>query len=170
MKLLLPESEECIALPSEEQEPVSSQDLPRRDQRALIFFLLYAQDAFDYEVSLESVADNFSRGFGYIISPGQFVFTHASAVIKLRDELDEELRPLLAHWRLERLSTCTRLIMRLGLWELKHTDIDRSVIINEAVELAKCFAESDAYRFVNGVLDEWVKKTSPATETPAENP
>jgi N utilization substance protein B len=164
MKLLLNESEECITFPTEDQSPIDSQNLPRRDQRSLIFFLLYALDAFDYQTSLESAADNFSRGFGYIISPNHFIFNHAAQVTHLRNELDEELRPLLAHWRLERLSTCTRLIMRLGLWELKYTQTDPSVIINEAVELAKCFAETDAYRFVNGVLDEWAKKTAPTSE------
>ena len=167
MKLLLNESDKCVNLSLEELEPeklTSSEELPRRDQRALIFHLLYAMDAFDYQTSLESIVDNFARGFYYILPASGFVVKSSANVIAARDELDNDLRPLLAHWRLERLSTCTRLIMRLGLWELKYTDIDPSVIINEAVELAKCFAEADSYRFVNGVLDEWVKRLSMSEE------
>jgi N utilization substance protein B len=38
------------------------------------------------------------------------------------------------------------------------TDTSPTIIINEAVELAKCFAEKDAYKFVNGILDEALKK------------
>lgn len=168
---ILPQDTECVDFSfdqHEQQEPISSEQLPRRDQRALVFHLLYAMDAFDYETSLASIADNFSRGFLYILPLDGFVYQHAKGVIEARDELDQDLRPLLAHWRLERLSTCTRLIMRLGIWELKYTDTDPSVIINEAVELAKCFAEIDAYRFVNGVLDEWVKRTKDNKESSSE--
>jgi N utilization substance protein B len=43
------------------------------------------------------------------------------------------------------------------LWELKKGDPAASIVINEAIELAKCFAEKDAYKFINGVLDESVK-------------
>jgi transcription antitermination protein NusB len=141
------------------QQSISSQELPRRDQRALIFHLLYALDAFDYQVSIETIVDNFSSGFGYLIPADGFVFQSTTRIIEARDELDNQLRPLLAHWRLERISTCTKLIMRLGLWELSTTETDPSIVINEAVELAKCFAETDAYRFVNGILDEWVKQS-----------
>ena len=41
------------------------------------------------------------------------------------------------------------------------------VAINEAIELAKCFAEKDAYKFVNGILDEAVKKMGREEEIPA---
>jgi N utilization substance protein B len=41
---------------------------------------------------------------------------------------------------------------------LKSTDLDVPVVINEALELAKIFAEKDGYKFVNGVLDEWAKR------------
>ena len=52
-----------------------------------------------------------------------------------------------------------KLILRLALWELLHTDTDPVVIINEAVELAQCFAEQDAYKFINGVLDSYRKSS-----------
>jgi len=65
---------------------------------------------------------------------------------------------LLDKWRLERIGVCTHIILWIGLWELMHTDTDSKIIINEAIELAKCFAEKDAYRFVNGILDQAVKK------------
>ena len=132
--------------------------LSLRDARTLIFHLLYAMDSFDYQVSLESIADNFGRGFGFTITREDVIFTHAAAIINNRDLLDATIKPLLDNWRFERLGVCTRLIIRLGLWEFMNTDTDRIIIINEAVELAKCFAELDAYKFVNGVLDEWVKR------------
>ena len=32
-------------------------------------------------------------------------------------------------------------------------DIPKSVIIDEAVEIAKIFGDKDSYKFVNGILD-----------------
>jgi N utilization substance protein B len=59
------------------------------------------------------------------------------------------------------LGFSTRIILRIAMWEFNYSDMPPSIIINEAIELAKCFAEHDAYKFINGVLDEWVKKNKP---------
>ncbi len=139
-------------------------ELSLRDQRALVFHVLYAADSFDYNQSLESIVDNMGKGFGFDIPVSSAVFTTASQVVTLRSELDVEIKPLLEHWRFDRLGVSTRLILRLGMWELLYTKIDTTVIINEAVELAKCFAEDDAYKFVNGILDEWVKRQAKKPE------
>lgn len=140
------------------------QNLTHRDQRSLVFHLLYAVDAFDYENSLESVADNFSRGFDVVIPKDSYVFKQAQSIIDDRDKLDKVIQPLLANWRFERLGTATRLIIRFGAWEILHTKTDPVIVINEAVELAKCFAEKDAYKFINGVLDELIKKINSEKE------
>lgn len=135
--------------------------LSRRDQRALVLHLLYAMDSFDYEVSLESIAENFGKGFNYIIDPQERVFTHAAAIIAARESLDDVVKPLLANWRFDRLGCCTRIILRMSIWELIYVDAPPLVVINEAIELAKCFSELDAHKFINGVLDEWVKRNKP---------
>ena len=80
------------------------------------------------------------------------------AILDQRDELDVELIPFLKKWRLDRLGTCTRLILWMGMWELKDTKTPATIVINEAVELAKSFSEKDAHRFVNGILDQYAKK------------
>lgn len=149
------------------QQEGSGKSLSRHDQRAMVFHLLYAMDAFEYQVSLESIADNLSRGFGYSLELNGDVFQQAEKIVNDRDELDEEIKPLLDNWKFERLGVCTRLILRLALWELKYTKIDHSVVIDEAIELAKSFAETDAYKFINGVLDEWVKRNKPEAVAPA---
>ncbi|HML19849.1 MAG TPA: transcription antitermination factor NusB, partial [Candidatus Dependentiae bacterium] len=64
-------------------------------------------------------------------------------------------------WRFDRLGVCTKLILRLAVWELLHADEPHNIIINEAIELAKCFSEDDAYKFINGILDEAVKVIRP---------
>jgi len=65
--------------------------------------------------------------------------------------------PLIAeeaeHWRLSRMAVIDRLILRLAVYELLHTDTPRAVVINEAIELAKKFSTEDSAKFINGVLD-----------------
>ena len=153
----------------QEYEHINSSSLTQRQQRSLVFHLLYAVDAFEYEVTLTSVAENLSRGFGYIIAPEDQVFTFAHAVIEKREELDAEIQPLLAKWRFERIGVATRLILRYAIWELKYREEEHNVIINEAVELAKCFAELEAYKFINGILDRWVKEHHALDEHDADD-
>jgi len=134
-------------------------DLSRREVRSLIFHLLYAMEGFDYQTELESIVDNFNRGFELNIPVDSEVFRVACKVIAHREKLDEVIIPLLANWRFERVGVCTKLILRLAIWELQNTDTPPTIVINEAIELAKCFAEKDAYKFINGILDKLVKGT-----------
>ena len=150
-------SSEEITLPNVEQTIPSYNDLSRRDVRSLIFHLLYAADAFDYQQSLRSLVDNFNYGFDTAIPFDSELVTVTEAIIHNRQELEEIYVPFLSNWRVERVSVCTKLILLFGIWELKHTETDPRIIINEAIELAKCFAEEDAYRFVNGILDSIAK-------------
>ncbi|MBN1549175.1 transcription antitermination factor NusB [Candidatus Babeliales bacterium] len=129
-----------------------------RLNRSLIFHILYAAEENSYEVSLESIADMLNRGFDTDIDLAGPEMNVTHAIVEQRNELDMRLVPLLANWKIERIGVCTKLILRLALWELLNTDNAPSLVINEAIELAKCFAEVDAYKFVNGVLDEALKK------------
>ncbi|PKN03821.1 transcription antitermination factor NusB [Candidatus Dependentiae bacterium HGW-Dependentiae-1] len=152
-----------VVEPSAETAVDQEQDLDpvltgKRQERALIFHLLYAVEGFEYQESLEAIVDNFNRGFEQSISVDSDAFRIAYAVIQERDTLDKAIEPFLANWRFERLSVCTKLILRLAFWELLNTENPPAIVLNEAIELTKCFAESDAYRFVNGVLDSFVKR------------
>ncbi len=137
---------------------IAYNDLSRRDVRALIFYLLYATESFDYQESLHAIVDNFNRGFDLDIPFESEVVHVAQSVIDKRDQLDEKYKPLLANWRFDRIGVSTKLILRFATWELEHTDMDPRIVINEAVELAKEFAEKDSYKFVNGVLDRMISK------------
>jgi len=132
-------------------------DLSRRDVRALLFHILYIAECYDYAMSIPAIVDNINRGFEFDLPLDSDVVKMAAGIIEQRDALDQKYKPFLAHWRLERLSIVTRLILRYAVWELENSDFDPSIIINEAVELAKCFAEDDAYKFINGILDEVYK-------------
>jgi len=146
-------SPEEINQQENEQTPISYDDLSRRDVRSLVFHFLYAADAFNYEESVESIIDSFNRGFDLSVPLDSELANTVKSIIDNRQDLEKTYEPYLANWRSERISVCTKLILLFAIWELKNTETDARIIINEAVELAKCFAEQDAYRFVNGILD-----------------
>ena len=145
------------------QEPVEKKDetvveQSRRDARSLVFHLLYMMEEWNYDILLSDLIDNTNKGFDVSIDQESDIAAMAAIIIEKREELDDTIRPLLANWRLERLGVCTRLILRMAAWELKNTELAPQIVINEAIELAKCFAEKDAYKFINGVLDEMMKR------------
>ena len=70
------------------------------------------------------------------------------------ERLDEAVAAALTNWRFDRVAGIDRNIMRLAAYELMHEkETPASVIIDEAVEMAKRFGEADSPPFVNGVLD-----------------
>lgn len=130
--------------------------LSQREIRSLVFNLLYAMESFDYNTSLDSIVDSFNRGFDFDIPLTSEATAMARGAIENREALDNVYKPLLTNWRFERVSVSAKLILRLAIWEIQTKDIDPRIIINEAIELAKDFAEEDAYRFINGILDRVV--------------
>ena len=80
-------------------------------------------------------------------------------VINHLDEIDAEIGKLAKNWRLDRMASVDRNILRLGTYELMYCpDIPPQVAINEAIELAKRFGTEDSASFVNGILDALMKK------------
>lgn len=74
------------------------------------------------------------------------------------DTVDAELQRALDNWRLERLSTIDRAVLRIGAVELLHfDDVPPKVSIQEAIRLAEAYGGPDSPRFVNGVLDALFK-------------
>jgi N utilization substance protein B len=68
--------------------------------------------------------------------------------------IDEAITSASTNWRFERIAAVDRNILRIGTFELmKEPKTPASVIIDEAVEMAKRFGEADSPAFVNGVLD-----------------
>ena len=70
------------------------------------------------------------------------------------DEIDRSIRRQLENWDLGRVSYVDRAILRFSTYSLFYQDdVPDTVIINEAIDIAKIFGTDDSYRFVNGVLD-----------------
>ncbi len=73
-------------------------------------------------------------------------------------EVDAALQEALDNWRLERLSSIDRAVLRIGAIELLWVeDVPPKVTIQEAIRLAEAYGGDDSPRFVNGVLDALYK-------------
>ena len=71
------------------------------------------------------------------------------------ENIDKIISEAASNWQINRMATIDRNILRLSSYELLYCeDIPPKVSINEAVELAKKFGDSESSRFVNGILDK----------------
>jgi len=86
-----------------------------------------------------------------------FVVKMVEGVMNNLDQIDEIITKNLTNWTLKRLNYVDRAIIRLAVYEMVHTDLPKSIIINEAVELSKNLTETDdinSKAFNNKLLDK----------------
>jgi N utilization substance protein B len=70
------------------------------------------------------------------------------------EEIDGLISRHSHNWRVERMSMVDRNILRIAAYEMRNVeDAPATVAINEALEIAKRYAEPDAVPFINGILD-----------------
>ncbi len=70
-------------------------------------------------------------------------------------EIDELIESHAKNWIIKRMAVVDRNILRFAVYELTHrSDIPRKVSINEAIEVAKKYGNTDSNKFVNGILDK----------------
>ena len=73
---------------------------------------------------------------------------------ELRPEIDETLTKVARNWKLRRMATLDRNILRMAIFELLYCDdIPPKVSINEAIDLGKKFSTANSGAFINGILD-----------------
>lgn len=100
-----------------------------------------------------------------IVQARTFAERLVSTVVAEYPALDQRLEACAENWTIERMSIIDRNILRLAACELLFCDdIPAIATIDEAVELAKTFGDTDSPRFVNGVLDRMFH----AGDSPAE--
>lgn len=71
---------------------------------------------------------------------------------------NEYIIKLAENWTLERMAAIDRMILQMALVELKFVvDTPEKVVINEAIEIAKEYSTNESSRFINGILDRFLK-------------
>jgi N utilization substance protein B len=133
----------------------------RRRAREIALQLLYQFELTD--ASPEEMQAGFEEWRNASESVREFADILLRGTLGRIGEIDEQLVHQTTHWRLERLAAVDRNILRLAMYELIYDpDTPHAVVIDEAIEIAKKFGTKDSGRFVNGVLDGFVKRRAAA--------
>ena len=76
-------------------------------------------------------------------------------------KLDQLIQSHSHHWKIERMALVEKNILRMSIFEMKFAAqlMKPSIVINEAVNLAKKYGSSESGSFVNGILDQINKNT-----------
>lgn len=128
----------------------------RHQARTAVVGLLYAYDLgndniakFSDEIFEEDKIRNQQRAFSKALFGG---------TLDHLEELDTEIKKHLKDWDYKSIGKVEKAILRLAMYEIMVEGTDKRIVINEAIELAKALADDQAPRFINAVLDAYVKE------------
>jgi transcription antitermination protein NusB len=129
----------------------------RRKSRELALQFLFSHDFQERGCAPESMArelDLFCNSFDV----GQKAMGYGRQLIEginaHADDIDRLLADHSHNWRVERMSSVDRNILRIAVFEMRYSqEIPAQVAINEALEIAKRYSLQDSVAFINGILD-----------------
>jgi N utilization substance protein B len=131
-------------------------ETPRRQARELALQGLYAWEV--GELDLEQIEQQ------VIVDDDASARTleYARSLFRLtcqnHERTDTIIAELAHNWKVSRMATVDRNILRLAITELTEMpDVPVKVVLNEAIELAKKFSTAESSSFINGILDKYIK-------------
>jgi len=126
--------------------------MSRRKAREILLQLLFQWDF--RPVSPEELLAEAGAGAEIPIEDEDgYIRRTLEGVLAHREEIDRIIAEKAVGWKLERLVSVDRSILRLAIYELLYSDIPGEVVINEAVELSKKYSTEHSHIFINGILD-----------------
>lgn len=146
----------------------------RHKAREVVLQMLYQQDL-NPEVGVDTIRHMIQEELRDE-HLSRFAWSLFSGVMEFRLALDRRIEEAAANWSLSRMAPTDRNVLRLGGFELIHTDTPPRVVIDEALELAKSYGGPQSGAFVNGILDKLIplakrevrKSGGPQTEVAAD--
>jgi N utilization substance protein B len=108
-------------------------------------------------LDIETALQNISKTEKFIPETIEFAGSLAKGAWEAREEIDKSILKFAIDWPLDRIGKVDRSILRLAIHELDLGETPASVIINEAVELAKKYSGESA-KFINGILGTYVRR------------
>lgn len=134
---------------------------------------LALQELFRREFDQSQNADIQGVKIGRPASPevSEFATRIVQGVLSHQQELDQLINQFAVDWTVDRMPVVDRNILRWAIYELLWIpDIPARVTLNEAIELARRFADEEARRFINGILDHFLRKEPRLQSKRAELP
>src|SRR5262249_26371827 len=101
----------------------------------------------------------------------EFCLQLYDGVVTNLEEIDKRISAAAENWRLPRMPTVDRNVLRLGAYELLFgTETPANVAFDEAIELGRRFGTAESAAFINGVLDRLRREANPPPTTPPTIP
>ncbi len=123
----------------------------RRKARVLALQALYEVDSTGHEI--EGVITHLLAKGELSEENSVFARELVNGVIHNREKIDQNIKNFAPAWPIDQIPIVDRNILRLAIFEiLLDSRVPVSVVISEAVELAKTFGSDNSSKFVNGVL------------------
>ncbi len=108
--------------------------------------------------SLDQIMANFWENHDEPAAIVDFARLLVTRTVEHVEQLDDLIRRHAENWRLDRMAVVDRNLLRLAVQEfLYDKETPRTVVINEAIEIARRFSAQESPLFINGILDS-VKK------------
>ena len=126
----------------------------RRKARECALQMLFAADV--VKNSLTFSTDDYWKELGdneFDEKTRSFANNLVQGTLKNSETIDEKIRTRAEHWRIERMAVVDRNVLRLAVYEFLYEDTPHTVVINEALEIARRFSTFEATQFINGILD-----------------
>lgn len=133
---------------------------PRSRAREIVLQMLFQRDL-NALVDRPSI-EQFISGRIRDKQAAQFARELYDGIVADLASIDAAISAAAENWQVRRMAVIDRNIIRLGAYELtKELETPASVILNEAIELARRFGSKDSPSFVNGVLDRLFRVRRP---------
>ena len=87
----------------------------------------------------------------------EFALNLFNGTVKNLESIDKEIIAHLNQRTLEDIGSVEKSILRMAVYEILFENLQKAIVINEAIELSKRLASDGAPKFVNGLLDKIVK-------------
>ena len=147
---------------------------PRQRSRQVALQTLYARDfadpqRSDGETDIREIFERVAQNFDLPAGARDFALELVSGTTSELSDIDDLLAANAINWKISRMATVDRNVLRLGIYELTRTDTPVSVILDEAIRLARRFGGESSPAFVNGVLDAVAKQVAMRTEPDAKD-
>jgi len=128
----------------------------RRKAREAALQFLFQEDFLKDEFSLEELPGRFMKfcdHFQIGASAREYALHLVGTYRAGAERIDSLIDQAAANWRLPRIASVDRNLLRLAVGEMLVAAVPDQVVINEAVDIAKRFAALESSSFVNGVLE-----------------
>ncbi len=125
--------------------------------REIILKILYQIDVLNIQENdiHDIIQNNFDFFKDLNIKEKGFIKEVISEYYKKKENIDNLISENLIGWKLSRLTTIDRNLLRMGIAESYNNK--KAIIIDDIVRIAKKYGGEDSYKIINAILDKVIQ-------------